>query len=62
MTTVDTSAADPEIQPQVDDVADAESVDIGQLRLGRLGRMSLSDHRDDASCRSFQGRPWNTPT
>jgi hypothetical protein len=24
------------VEPQVDDVADAESVDIGQLRLGRL--------------------------
>jgi hypothetical protein len=24
------------------------------------GRMSLSDHRDDASCRSFQDRPWGT--
>src|SRR5260370_20821714 len=45
------------VEPQVDDVADAKSVDIGQLRLGGVGRGPYSIFTTTPAVKSFQCLP-----
>ena len=42
------------IQAKVDDVADAQCVDVSQLRFRSADRMWLSGHRADANCKCFR--------